>query len=60
MYFNIPLTNKLYINKVKNLSVMKNINYNLRYIKNNVPILLNDETILELCDSNIRDFKNDL
>ena len=57
LFFNIPFDNAVYVKKTDNFEVLRNINYNSDYIKNNAVITMNTMPVFKLSDAVIRNYK---
>lgn len=57
VYFEIPLNNDLYIQRVQNFKELKSTNYNASFIKNRTKVTISGNEIFNLKDSSIRNMK---
>jgi tetratricopeptide (TPR) repeat protein len=60
IYLKLPLDNRMFINNLENFDQLKNVNYNVPYLKDRITLKLNGDTVFILNDSVIRNMKRSL
>jgi tetratricopeptide (TPR) repeat protein len=60
LYFNISLNSNVYVTRVGNFDVLRDVNYNADYIKIDATIKMNNTPVFDISDNVIRNYKRSL
>jgi tetratricopeptide (TPR) repeat protein len=60
LFFNIPLDSGMYVTRVGNFEVLRNVNYNADYIRVHATVTMNGMPVFRITDSVVRNYKRSL